>query len=75
MNDYKETLMFLVENDFIEQPCCYCFKQTLLRETVDKMMENDGYCDKHCGNETEDFMNCWCEFARLVKENEDRLCS
>lgn len=71
-DDYKNTLRVLIEYEMIEQPCGYCFKQTLLRETVDKMMEVDGYCDKHCGNEIEDMMNCWCKFAKLVKENEER---
>ena len=73
MDKYKEALRVLVEYDMVETPCCYMFKDKVLNNAYDELVdETRNYCDNHCGNETEDFMNCLCEFARLVKENEER---
>ena len=76
-DDYKNVLRVLIEYEIIEQPCGYFFKDSVLDEAFDILVdeENGNYCDQHCGNEIEDCMKCWCEFARLVKENEERRSS
>ena len=73
-DDYKNTLRVLIEYEMIEQPCGYFFKDPVLEEAFDRLVDEDkeNYCDQYCGNETEDMMNCWCKFAKLVKENEER---
>ena len=72
--DCEEALAMLIEKEMIEQPCGYFFKDPVLEEAFDQLVDDDkeNYCDQFCGNETGDMINCWCKFAKLVKENEER---